>query len=117
MASKRTKEILEKLDQVYTREHKCYLNYETPEQLLVATMLSAQCTDARVNVVTKDLFKKYPDMEAFAKADLEVLEQDIKPKKDLPGIRRESPPKPGGSGKPSRSGKKNRQCDPGEYFS
>ena len=79
MASKRTKEILEKLDQVYTREYKCYLNYETPEQLLVATMLSAQCTDARVNVVTKDLFKKYPDMEAFAKADLEELEQDIKP--------------------------------------
>ena len=69
MASKRTKEILEKLDQVYTREYKCYLNYETPEQLLVATMLSAQCTDARVNIVTKDLFQKYPDMEAFAKAD------------------------------------------------
>ena len=84
-------------------------------------MLSAQCTDARVNVVTKDLFKKYPDMEAFAKADLEELEQDIKPtgvlsqqgekyhrlrQKDLPGIRRESPQKPGGSGKPSRSGKK-----------
>ena len=77
MASKRTKEILEKLDQVYTREYKCYLNYETPEQLLVATMLSAQCTDARVNIVTKDLFRKYPDMEAFAKADLKELEQDI----------------------------------------
>ena len=42
-------------------------------------MLSAQCTDARVNVVTKDLFRKYPDMEAFARADLEELEQDIKP--------------------------------------
>ena len=59
MASKRTKEILARLDEVYTREYKCYLNYETPEQLLVATMLSAQCTDARVNVVTKDLFQKY----------------------------------------------------------
>ena len=70
MASKRTKEILENLDQVYTREYKCYLNYETPEQLLVATMLSAQCNDARVNIVTKDMFQKYPDMEAFAKADL-----------------------------------------------
>ncbi len=79
MASKRTKEILARLDEVYTREYKCYLNYETPEQLLVATMLSAQCTDARVNVVTKDLFQKYPDMEAFARADLEELEQDIKP--------------------------------------
>lgn len=79
MAEKRTKEILAKLDQVYTREYKCYLNYNTPGQLLIATMLSAQCTDARVNIVTKDLFQKYPDMEAFAGADLEELEQDIKP--------------------------------------
>ena len=55
MTAKRTKEILELLDQQYTREYKCYLNYETPWQLLVATMLSAQCTDARVNIVTKDL--------------------------------------------------------------
>ena len=46
---------------------------------MIATMLSAQCTDARVNIVTKDLFVKYPDMEAFAKADLKELEQDIKP--------------------------------------
>ena len=77
--TKRTKEILEKLDEVYTREYKCYLNHENPGQLLIATMLSAQCTDARVNIVTKDLFVKYPDMEAFAKADLKELEQDIKP--------------------------------------
>lgn len=77
--TKRTKEILDKLDEVYTREYKCYLNYENPGQLLIATMLSAQCTDARVNIVTKDLFVKYPDMEAFAKADLKELEQDIKP--------------------------------------
>ena len=42
-------------------------------------MLSAQCTDARVNIVTKDLFQKYPTMEAFANADLRELEQDIKP--------------------------------------
>ena len=41
---KRTQEILSRLDQVYTREYKCYLNYETPWQLLIATMLSAQCT-------------------------------------------------------------------------
>ena len=79
MAAKRTKEILAKLDEVYTREYKCYLNYETPEQLLVATMLSAQCTDARVNIVTKELFQKYPDMEAFAKAELAELEEDIRP--------------------------------------
>ena len=77
--TKRTKEILDKLDQVYTREYKCYLNNENPGQLLIATMLSAQCTDARVNVVTKDLFVKYPNMEAFAQADLKELEQDIKP--------------------------------------
>lgn len=78
MATKRTLEILEKLDEVYTTEYKCYLNHENPEQLLIATMLSAQCTDARVNIVTESLFKKYPDMEAFARADLTELEQDIK---------------------------------------
>ncbi len=77
--TKRTKEILDLLDQQYGTEYICYLNYENPGQLLIATMLSAQCTDARVNVVTKDLFQKYPNMEAFANADLEELEQDIKP--------------------------------------
>lgn len=76
--TKRTKEILDKLDEVYTREYKCYLNYENPEQLLIATMLSAQCTDARVNIVTKDLFAKYPNIKDFAEADLKELEQDIK---------------------------------------
>lgn len=75
---KRTQEILDKLDEVYTREYKCYLNHETPWQLLIATMLSAQCTDARVNVVTKDLFQKYRSPEDFAKADLKELEQDIR---------------------------------------
>lgn len=77
--TKRTREILEKLDEEYTTEYKCYLNHENPGQLLIATMLSAQCTDARVNIVTKDLFVKYPDMQAFADADLKELEQDIKP--------------------------------------
>lgn len=77
--TKRTREILDLLDETYTREYKCYLNYENPGQLLVATMLSAQCTDARVNIVTKDLFRKYPSMEAFANADLKELEQDIRP--------------------------------------
>lgn len=77
--TKRTGEILNLLDEKYTREYKCYLNYENPGQLLVATMLSAQCTDARVNIVTKDLFVKYPTMEDFANADLKELEQDIKP--------------------------------------
>lgn len=76
---KRTKEILEILDEQYGTEFICYLNYETPWQLLIATMLSAQCTDARVNVVTKELFQKYTSVDAFAEADLKELEQDIKP--------------------------------------
>ncbi len=57
----------------------CSLNYSTTHELLIATMLSAQCTDARVNIVTKDLFRKYPDINSFANADLKELEQDIKP--------------------------------------
>ena len=74
---KRVAEVLHRLDTQYTTEYKCYLNHETPWQLLVATILSAQCTDARVNIVTKDLFQKYKDVEAFANANLEELEQDI----------------------------------------
>lgn len=76
---KRTKEILAILDEQYGREYVCYLNYETPWQLLIATMLSAQCTDARVNIVTADLFQKYDTLEKFANANLKELEQDIKP--------------------------------------
>ena len=76
---KRTKEILALLDEQYGTEFICYLNYETPWQLLIATMLSAQCTDARVNIVTKDLFQKYTSVDVFANADLKELEQDIKP--------------------------------------
>ena len=76
---KRTIEILAILDEQYGREYVCYLNYETPWQLLIATMLSAQCTDARVNIVTADLFQKYDTLEKFANADLKELEQDIKP--------------------------------------
>ena len=75
--TKRTGEILKRLDEAYGKEYICYLNYETPWQLLIAVMLSAQCTDARVNIVTKDLFVKYPTLEAFANADLKKLEQDI----------------------------------------
>ncbi len=75
--TKRTGEILKRLDEAYGKEYICYLNYETPWQLLIAVMLSAQCTDARVNIVTKDLFVKYPALEAFANADLKELEQDI----------------------------------------
>jgi endonuclease-3 len=57
---------------------KCALDHHTPHQLLVATILSAQCTDARVNLVTKDLFCKYPDVAACAHADLAEMERDVK---------------------------------------
>lgn len=77
--TKRTKEILKRLDEAYGTEYICYLNHENPWQLLIAVILSAQCTDARVNIVTKDLFQKYDTLEKFANADLEELEQDIKP--------------------------------------
>lgn len=73
----RIAEVLKRLDTQYGTEYRCYLDHENPWQLLVATILSAQCTDARVNIVTKDLFVKYPDVEAFANADLKELEQDI----------------------------------------
>lgn len=69
--------ILEALDEAYGREYRCYLNHQTPWQLLIAVMMSAQCTDARVNLVTEGLFKKYQSLEAFATADLKELEQDI----------------------------------------
>lgn len=78
MAGKNVKKVLELLDEHYTTEYKCYLNHDNAWQLLIATMLSAQCTDARVNIVTKDLFKKYPDLESFADADIKELEKDIK---------------------------------------
>lgn len=76
--TKRTKEILDRLDKEYGTEYVCYLNHENPWQLLIAVILSAQCTDARVNIVTKDLFQKYDSLEKFANADLEELERDIK---------------------------------------
>src|SRR5947209_15491116 len=55
------------------------LDWETPLQLLVATILAAQCTDERVNQVTPGLFAKYPDARAYAEADTAQLEEDLKP--------------------------------------
>lgn len=55
------------------------LDWETPEQLLVATILAAQCTDERVNKVTKTLFQKYSSPQAFADADLAELEEELRP--------------------------------------
>ena len=54
------------------------LNYSSPLELLVATILSAQCTDQRVNIVTGSLFKKYKTLSDYASADLEEFEQDIR---------------------------------------
>ena len=70
-------EICRILNETYGTDYKCYLNHENAWQLLIATMLSAQCTDARVNIVTKDLFVKYPTWQAFADADIKELEKDI----------------------------------------
>jgi endonuclease-3 len=70
-----------KLIELLEKEHpdaRIALNYTNPLELLVATILSAQCTDERVNIVTKMLFKKYRSAEDYANADLEVLEQDIR---------------------------------------
>ena len=65
------------MEKEYGRDLTCYLVHMNAWQLLIATIMSAQCTDARVNEVTKDLFVKYPSVEAFAKADLKELETDI----------------------------------------
>ena len=58
---------------------KCSLVYSHPYELMIAGRLSAQCTDARVNIVTKDLFAKYPTLEAFAEADVKDVEEIVKP--------------------------------------
>ena len=73
------RQVSERLVSEYTTEYRCYLNHENAWQLLFATILSAQCTDARVNIVTVDLFAKYRSIEAFAAADLKELEEDIRP--------------------------------------
>ena len=75
---KNTKAILEALEREYGTEYVCYLNHENALQLLIATMLSAQCTDARVNIVTESLFKKYITAEDFANANLKELEEEIR---------------------------------------
>lgn len=57
----------------------CSLEYEKPYELMIATRLSAQCTDARVNIVTRTLFRQFPTLQAFADADLAELEEAVKP--------------------------------------
>jgi endonuclease III len=73
----RVRAILQKLDEAYPAVT-CALHHHNPYQLLIATILSAQCTDVRVNLVTPGLFQKYPNLKAFAYANPKELEQDIR---------------------------------------
>lgn len=73
----RALKIIELLEKEH-RDAKIALNHTNPLELLIATILSAQCTDERVNIVTKTLFKKYRSVEDYAGADLKELEQDIR---------------------------------------
>lgn len=68
-----------KLLKRYYPDAHCALNYKNPYELLIATILSAQCTDDRVNIVTKDLFRLYPDAKSMSAASLEDIEKVIKP--------------------------------------
>lgn len=77
-APRRVAAILEKLDEAYPAAT-CALRHENPFQLLISTILSAQCTDQRVNQVTQTLFPKYPTPKRFAYANPRELEQDIRP--------------------------------------
>jgi len=74
----RVQAILQGLDAAYP-EASCELVHRSPFELLISTILSAQCTDVTVNIVTKELFPKYPDARALAYADPRALEQEIRP--------------------------------------
>ena len=76
-APERVSEILKRLDPLYP-DVTCALTHNTAWELLVATILSAQSTDVRVNMVTPDLFKKYPTVQDFARLDPQQLEPDIR---------------------------------------
>jgi endonuclease-3 len=73
----RTRKIIAGLEKTYPTAH-CELVHQSPLELLIATILSAQCTDKRVNLVTEKLFKKYRAVENFAKADVAELDNDIR---------------------------------------
>ncbi len=77
-AKDRVVKIIRVLEKEYPQSRTA-LEFETPLQILVATILSAQCTDERVNKLTPALFKKYPDAAAFAAADRAELERDVRP--------------------------------------
>jgi endonuclease III len=78
MAEKHTKKILSLLEKAYP-DARIYLNYRNPLELLIATILSAQCTDERVNKVAETLYKKYRSAQDYAHAEQEVFEQEIRP--------------------------------------
>src|SRR5579863_8572358 len=73
----RTRKIISVLQRTYPNAH-CELNFSNPLELLIATILSAQCTDKRVNLVTAELFKKYRSAKDFASAQISELEKDIR---------------------------------------
>ncbi|MEX0772411.1 MAG: endonuclease III [Balneolales bacterium] len=73
----RAKDLFEDLSRTYPNPH-CALNYTNPFELLIATILSAQCTDVRVNIVTEKLFKNFPGPEAFAEAPIQELEEAVR---------------------------------------
>ena len=75
--ARRATQICEVLQRTYPDAH-CELNYRNPLELLIATILSAQCTDKQVNIVTADLFKKYRTASNYAEAPLAELEQDLR---------------------------------------
>lgn len=79
MASQKNLETIIKLLQNKYLHCKLALRFRNPLELLVSTILSAQCTDERVNRVTKDLFEKYKNVNDYAKANIKKLEEDIKP--------------------------------------
>ncbi|OGL82972.1 hypothetical protein A3B32_02145 [Candidatus Uhrbacteria bacterium RIFCSPLOWO2_01_FULL_53_9] len=70
-------EVLKRLRRHYTRAPETFVRWKTPLELVVGTVLSAQCTDKRVNEVTKTLFKKYRTARAYARADLDTLKKQI----------------------------------------
>ncbi len=73
----RMQRVLDALDVEYGIEHICYLHHENDWQLLIATQLSAQCTDDRVNLVTPALFEQFPSIKAFAEADIKDIEKAV----------------------------------------
>lgn len=78
VSEEHVKRVVALLDEAYGTDDRCYLDHETVPQFLIAVMLSAQCTDARVNMVTPELFRRFPDVASFADADVREIEDAIR---------------------------------------